>query len=163
VHPTCHRRYLLRFTSNTVADKRRQSAERWNEEGSLVGSYVQIPKQGEDCDHDANLAVATGEPEGVLWRAEDHDYSPDSTESARINATLLVLVRNEELNDLVKTMEDLERTWNNKFNYPWTFMNDKPFSEEFKRKTQAITKAKCHYGMSTMRSGWVCKDGSNKK
>jgi mannosyltransferase len=98
----------------------------------------------------------------VLWRAEDHDYSPDSTESARINATLLVLVRNEELNDLVKTMEDLERTWNNKFNYPWTFMNDKPFSEEFKRKTQAITKAKCHYGMSTMRSGGFAKTALTK-
>lgn len=58
-----------------------------------------------------------------------------------------MLVRNEELHDLVKTMEDLERTWNNKFNYPWMFMNDKPFSEEFKRKTRAVTKAKCHYGM----------------
>jgi mannosyltransferase len=92
--------------------------------------------------------AATGEPEGILWRAEDNDYAPDSTESARINATLLSLVRNEELNELVKTMRDLERTWNNKFNYPWTFMNDQPFTEEFKRKTQEATKAKCYYGTS---------------
>lgn len=94
-----------------------------------------------------SLSIATGEPEGILWRAEDHDYSPNSENSARINATLLSLVRNEELGDLVMTMKDLERTWNHKFNYPWTFLNDKPFTEEFKRKTQEVTKAKCIYGM----------------
>lgn len=47
---------------------------------------------------------------------------------------------------MVKSMEDLERTWNHKFNYPWTFFNDKPFSEEFRKKTSAATKAKCNYG-----------------
>lgn len=47
-------------------------------------------------------------------------------------------------------MRDLERTWNNKFNYPYVFFNDQPFTEEFKRGTQAVTKAKCHYGMVTL-------------
>lgn len=44
-------------------------------------------------------------------------------------------------------MKDLERTWNSKFNYPWIFFNDKPFTEEFKKRTQAETKAKCYYGI----------------
>lgn len=96
------------------------------------------------------MRTATGEPEGILWRAEDHDYAPDSENSARINATLLSLVRNEELSELVTTMKQLERTWNHKFNYPWTFLNDKPFTEEFKRKTQEVTKAKCYYGMTNL-------------
>jgi len=47
---------------------------------------------------------------------------------------------------MVASMRDLERTWNSKFNYPWTFFNDKPFTEEFKRKTRAATKAKVNYG-----------------
>lgn len=47
---------------------------------------------------------------------------------------------------MVQSMRDLERTWNSKFNYPWTFFNDEPFNDEFKRKTQAETKAKCFYG-----------------
>ena len=42
-------------------------------------------------------------------------------------------------------MRDLERTWNSKFNYPWIFFNDKPFTEEFKKRTQAETKAQCQY------------------
>jgi len=50
---------------------------------------------------------------------------------------------------MIQAMEDLERTWNHKFNYPWTFFNDVPFTDEFKIKTQAVTKAKCYYGRST--------------
>ena len=47
---------------------------------------------------------------------------------------------------MVQAMEDLERTWNHKFNYPWTFFNDVPFTEEFKKRTGAVTKAQCNYG-----------------
>ena len=80
------------------------------------------------------------------------DYAPGLKNSARINATLLALVRNEELKGMLQAMEDLERTWNHKFNYPWTFFNDVPFSEEFKRETQKRTKAECRYGMAYHRA-----------
>lgn len=93
------------------------------------------------------MFLATGEPPGNLWRATEHDYSPDSENSARTNAALITLVRNEELGQLLQTMNDLERTWNNKFNYPYIFFNDVEFTQEFKQKTQAATKAKCQYGM----------------
>ncbi|MCJ1315921.1 hypothetical protein MMC15_001241 [Xylographa vitiligo] len=85
----------------------------------------------------------TGEPDGVLWRADE--YAADNPNSPRINATLLSLVRNSELDGMVQAMRDLERTWNHKFNYPWTFFNDVPFTENFKKKTQEQTKAKCNY------------------
>ena len=52
---------------------------------------------------------------------------------------------------MVQSMRDLERTWNSKFSDPWTFFNDAPFNEEYKRKTQAETKAKCFYGNNTPR------------
>lgn len=42
-------------------------------------------------------------------------------------------------------MRDLERTWNHKFNYPWTFFNDVPFTEKFKDATRAMTKAEVRY------------------
>ncbi len=88
----------------------------------------------------------TGEPDGApLWRA-DQGYGPGAEGTNRINATLLSLVRNEEVDGMVQAMRDLERTWNSKFNYPWTFFNDVPFTEEFKRRTKAETKAECKYG-----------------
>ncbi|KAJ4198602.1 putative mannosyltransferase ktr4 [Fusarium falciforme] len=95
-------------------------------------------------ERDPNLDP-TDEPEGVLHRTSPR-YAHDAKKTERIDATLLALVRNEEVDAMVSSMRDLERTWNSKFNYPWTFFNDKPFTEEFKRKTSAVTKAKCNYG-----------------
>jgi mannosyltransferase len=91
------------------------------------------------------MSLATGEPPGNLVRTSDA-YAPGKAGTARIPATLLALVRNEELAGMLQSMEDLERTWNHKFNYPWTFFNDVPFTAEFKRKTSAATKAQCRYG-----------------
>jgi mannosyltransferase len=73
------------------------------------------------------------------------NYDTENENSDRINATILSLVRNEELEGILDSMNDLERTWNRKFNYPWTFFNDVPFTAEFKQKTTAATNAKTHY------------------
>ncbi|KAI9828851.1 MAG: hypothetical protein M1826_005955 [Phylliscum demangeonii] len=93
-------------------------------------------------DHDPTQETI-GEPDGPLWRATD--YGADNAGAPRINATLLSLVRNDELDGMVQSMRDLERTWNSKFNYPWIFFNDEDFTEDFKRRTQAETKAPCRY------------------
>ncbi|KAI4211865.1 MAG: hypothetical protein LQ351_005356 [Letrouitia transgressa] len=89
------------------------------------------------------MPTETHEPKGKLWRADD--YAADNPNSPRINATILSLVRNKEIDGMVQSMRDLEKTWNSKFNYPWTFFNDEPFTEEFKKRTSAETKAKCYY------------------
>jgi mannosyltransferase len=49
---------------------------------------------------------------------------------------------------MLQSMRDLERTFNRKFNYPWLFLNDEPFTEEFKKKISAETKAKVTFGTS---------------
>ena len=52
--------------------------------------------------------------------------------SARPKAALISLVRNSELLGLMQSMRQLEFQWNRKYNYPWIFFNDEPFSNEFK-------------------------------
>lgn len=47
---------------------------------------------------------------------------------------------------MISSMRDLERTWNRKFNYPWTFFNDVPFDDDFKRLVKLETKAKVNFG-----------------
>ena len=47
-------------------------------------------------------------------------------------AALISLVRNSELSGLIQSMQQLEFQWNRKYNYPWIFFNDEPFSDEFK-------------------------------
>jgi mannosyltransferase len=46
---------------------------------------------------------------------------------------------------MLQAMGDLERTWNSKFNYPWSFFSEVEFTKEFKEKTRAATKADCRY------------------
>ncbi|CAG8552963.1 7035_t:CDS:2, partial [Diversispora eburnea] len=65
----------------------------------------------------------------------------------RANAVIVVLVRNSELHDLRSSMRQLEDRWNKKFNYPYVFLNDEEFTEEFKTKTSVLTKAKTMYGL----------------
>ena len=52
--------------------------------------------------------------------------------SSRPRAALISLVRNSELPGLVQSMRQLEFHWNRKYQYPWIFFNDEPFSDEFK-------------------------------
>jgi mannosyltransferase len=90
--------------------------------------------------------IASLEPLEPLRRVDGDNYAPNNPNSARVNATLLSLVRNSELDDMLQSMRDLERTFNRKFNYPWLFLNDVPFTEEFKRRISAETKAKVSFG-----------------
>jgi mannosyltransferase len=93
--------------------------------------------------------LVTREPAEPLRRVEGDNYAWDNENSDRTNATLLALVRNTELDDMISSMRDLERTFNRKFNYPWLFLNDVPFTDEFKRRISAETKAQVTFGRRT--------------
>lgn len=56
-----------------------------------------------------------------------------------------MLVRNSEEAEIIQSMRDLERTFNNKFNYPWTFFNDVPFTSKFKTAIRKETNAAVHF------------------
>ena len=54
--------------------------------------------------------------------------------STRPRAALISLVRNSELPGLMQSMRQLEYHWNRKYQYPWIFFNEEPFSDEFKAR-----------------------------
>lgn len=66
---------------------------------------------------------------------------------SRVKGAFVVLVRNSELYALRSSMRYLEDRFNHRYNYPWVFLNDEPFTEEFKRLTRAMTQGKVHYGL----------------
>ena len=51
----------------------------------------------------------------------------------RANATFLMLSRNDEVDRAVITIKELENRFNLKYGYPWVFLNEQPFSQDFKR------------------------------
>lgn len=49
----------------------------------------------------------------------------------RENAVLVMLVRNSEIEDALHTVRSIERHFNQWFNYPYVFLNNERWSEEF--------------------------------
>jgi alpha 1,2-mannosyltransferase len=80
----------------------------------------------------------------------EHSNGITSTQNNNKNepmrACFVVLVRNSELNGIVSSIRQLESTFNNKFNYPYVFLNDDDFTPEFIETTSALTNAKTKYG-----------------
>ncbi|CAG8626480.1 18901_t:CDS:2 [Gigaspora margarita] len=66
---------------------------------------------------------------------------------SRINAVIIVLVRNKELHELRETMRYFEDRWNKKYNYPYVFLNDEEFTQEFKILTKQMTHSETYYGL----------------
>lgn len=50
-------------------------------------------------------------------------------------ASLVMLVRNSELTGALKAMKQMEDRFNRHYRYPWTFLNDVPFTPEFINET----------------------------
>lgn len=64
----------------------------------------------------------------------------------RVRAAFISLVRNEEARSIVSSMRQIESKFNRKFNYPWIFFNDEPFTPEFKELTsKAASQSQCSY------------------
>lgn len=78
----------------------------------------------------------------------------DPSDPRRANATLVMLARNSDLDGVISSVEQLEAKFNHKFNYPWVFLNDEPFSFEFKRRVKVLTDADVSFGLIP-RETWV--------
>ncbi len=65
------------------------------------------------------------------------DYHNPSTDpnipGRKANATFVFLARNGDLNGVVKSMKQVEDRFNKEFHYPYVFLNEEPFSEDFKQ------------------------------
>lgn len=65
----------------------------------------------------------------------------------RAKATFVSLARNEELYDLIKAIRNVEDRFNRKFQYDWVFLNDQPFTQEFKDLTTSIVSGQAKFGL----------------
>jgi len=57
----------------------------------------------------------------------------DSVDSAhRANATFVILCRNSDIHGAVRSIRSIEDRFNRKYRYPYVFLNEEPFTDEFK-------------------------------
>lgn len=77
----------------------------------------------------------------------DQSAEPAWKNTTRAKAAFVILTRNSELDGVRKAMKQLEARFNRRFNYPYVFLNDEPFTEEFKELTTSLTNAETKYGI----------------
>jgi alpha 1,2-mannosyltransferase len=61
-------------------------------------------------------------------------YGSSNTSSTvrKANAVIVMLARNSDLAGVINSMKQVEDRFNKKFHYPYVFLNEQPFSTEFK-------------------------------
>lgn len=67
--------------------------------------------------------------------------------SAKQNAVIMILCRNSDKNDIAKTLTNFEEKFNKKHQYPYVFLNDQEFTEDFKETLNSVTQHRADYGI----------------
>ncbi|KAJ7453309.1 glycosyltransferase family 15 protein [Mycena galericulata] len=72
----------------------------------------------------------------------------DATGSqARANATFIILARNSDLKGALLSVRQLEDRFNRRYNYPYVFLNEEEFTEDFKRRIRNLTPSRVEFGI----------------
>ncbi|KAK9453922.1 nucleotide-diphospho-sugar transferase [Dipodascopsis uninucleata] len=74
-------------------------------------------------------------------------FVPPPLQIGKEKAALVMLVRNKELRDALSSMRMVEDRFNRKYRYPWVFLNDEPFTNEFINYTTGMASGKTRYGL----------------
>ncbi|KAJ7632634.1 glycosyltransferase family 15 protein [Roridomyces roridus] len=82
--------------------------------------------------------------------------SPDP-DGRRANATFVFLCRNDDLDGVLASVQSMEDRFNRKFHYPWVFLNDEPFTEDFQQRVTLMTDSPVSFGLIPQEH-WVQPD-----
>ncbi|KAI0807475.1 glycosyltransferase family 15 protein [Fomes fomentarius] len=88
--------------------------------------------------------------------------SPPPIQTRKANATFVFLARNGDLPGVVVSMKQVEDRFNKEFQYPYVFLNEEPFSDEFKERVQTLTDSKIEFGLipnaDWVQPSWIDED-----
>lgn len=115
-------------------------------DGSIKSDYKE-EKQAQIQIEEAEFDVGSTDTTIKSTGEKESDNEEQAVAGKRVKATFVTLARNSELYDLIKSVRRVEDRFNRKFNYDWVFLNDEPFTDEFKNLTTAIVSGKTKYGL----------------
>ncbi|KAI3406071.2 KTR5 [Candida oxycetoniae] len=64
----------------------------------------------------------------------------------KANAAFVMLCRNHEIDAVIKSVDSVERHFNQWYDYPWIFLNNEEFTDKFKTTVSDYTKSKVSFG-----------------
>ncbi|PUU74828.1 nucleotide-diphospho-sugar transferase [Tuber borchii] len=95
-----------------------------------------------------------GQPHDRMDTAELEDGSSSAAcydtgfgQNGTEKASLVMLVRNSELREALSSIRMIEDRFNRRFHYPWTFLNDKPFTDDFIKYTSGLASGPVEYAV----------------
>lgn len=56
----------------------------------------------------------------------------------RANATMLMLARNSDIYQAMHSVKAIQDRFNSQYQYPWVFLNEEPFTEDFQRRMRDV-------------------------
>ncbi|KAJ6036961.1 hypothetical protein N7540_001240 [Penicillium herquei] len=71
---------------------------------------------------------------------------PEAHKGPKANAAFVVLARNKELDGVIQSLKSIERHFNRWFHYPYVFLNDGDFDEDFQATVKNYTSAPVEFG-----------------
>ncbi|CAK5265052.1 unnamed protein product [Mycena citricolor] len=77
----------------------------------------------------------------------DTFYLKPNTTQRRANAVIVSLARNGDLDGIIRSVAQLEVKFNQKFKYPYVFLNEEPFTDHFKNTVRTLTDSKVEFGL----------------
>jgi alpha 1,2-mannosyltransferase len=77
------------------------------------------------------------------------DFTPivETESNARANAAIVILVRNSEKDEIIGTLQNFQEQFNNQYNYPYVFLNDELFTDDFKDGIVSQVSANVEFGL----------------
>ena len=78
-----------------------------------------------------------------------------------VNACIIIVLRNKDLCDLITTITQFEKNFNQIYNYPYVLMSDEPFDEEFKQTIVKYTQSKVEFALIP-KNEWSIPDNIDK-
>lgn len=125
---------------------------KWGSYRSWVGEWTGGPRAGgggaggRTLPHNEGLVdppLVMDEKSGLLMPPEV--YPAALNPFKRANAAFVALVRNNEREAMRNSMRHLESRFNRRYNYPWVFLNDEPFDDEFKKGVRSMTRSEVFF------------------
>jgi alpha 1,2-mannosyltransferase len=68
-------------------------------------------------------------------------------QKGKTKAAFVTLIRNRELWDIISSIRQIEDRFNRNYHYPWVFLNDEPFTDEFIELTTKMASGEVTFGM----------------
>ncbi|KAM9893177.1 hypothetical protein OXX79_004471 [Metschnikowia pulcherrima] len=65
----------------------------------------------------------------------------------RVKATFVTLARNSDLSGLSQSIAHVEDRFNKNYHYDWVFLNEEPFSEDFKKGVSELVSGNVKFGL----------------